>query len=715
MPAGWKRPVPPPAPRIDFSMAAIQAPVKTGSFPAWNLLARHAALFAWLGLVVSLLCLFLQLGTTVPASLNVWISSDTLYPANVATDILGDHFSLSGWRFSIAPCWFPDVFLSSLFWIVTRNAIAATLLAGFVQLGLLVGTFFVIREAVGLGNPPLQDVFLLAVSVTLTLFVAAHPGVTYPDFYRFFLPQTHVGSLIMSLAALGLGLLLIRQAAKNAGVSRTIMVLYIALCLLAGMSNLLFVTQMLLPFTAGVGFAALFNILSLRACWRPVVAGWPAAGAGIVLNRVLFHTTAVSAQAQISREGALTALDIFARGAVDRLFALEVLHVIAVVWILVCLALVAATLRALTGQQRERVDLRQRMLCLLCAWSLFSALCSTGAIIAGGSNGLTLFKDYNWTSHYLQSVFFIPLFALPMLLSWFIDRVAPRAVNQSLAISAGLVVLIVPLVRLASTPRPQTEIVNYRPPLVQFLDGEARQEGLKYGLGGYWQSRVVTLLSSKGLRVYAVDGSFNPFLWVSNVEWYSEELENRRKIPPVDFVILDDPAFKLSRESAVRVLGEPAKEEWFQNTRILIYAGRARNGVPSPVASQAGDDQPFASFSERITSSIRLLNLHPGDTASVPVTIRNTSGNRWVSAGKYPVTLSYKWFDSGQMLGIEGVRTVLPQAVEPGQTVTFDARIVAPQDGKNLQVKISLVQEGVAWFFMRGAAPLDIPVKLTRN
>ena len=58
----------------------------------------------------------------------------------------------------------------------------------------------------------------------------------------------------------------------------------------------------------------------------------------------------------------LTALDIFARGAVDHLFALETLHIIALAWILVCLAIVAATLRALTGQHPERVALRQRML-----------------------------------------------------------------------------------------------------------------------------------------------------------------------------------------------------------------------------------------------------------------------------------------------------------------------------------------------------------------
>lgn len=696
-------------------MVAIQESVKTGHLRAWNVLARNASLFAWLGLMLSMACLFFQLGAADPASLNVWISSDTLYPVNVATDVLGDGFSLSGWRFSIAPCWFPDVFLSGLFWIVTRNPIGATLLAGFVQLVLIVAAFFWIREAVGLGNPSLQNVFLLAVSVTLTLFVAAHTGLTYPDFYRFFLPQSHVGSLTMSLAALALGLLCIRRASQRARGSPAIMILYVAVCLLAGMSNLLFVTQMLLPFTAAIGFTVLFNILTLRNCWQPLLAGWPAAGAGIVLNRVLFHTTAVSAQAQISRDAALTALDVFARGAVDRLFALQTLHVIAVAWILVCLAIVAATLRALTGQHPERVDLRRRMLCLFCAWSLLSALCSTVAIIAGGSNGLTLFKDYNWTTHYLQSVFFIPLFGLPMLLSWFIHRISSPAVSQSLAFSVGLVVLIVSCVRLASTPRPQKEIVNYRPPLVQFLDNQAPQNGLKYGLGGYWQSRITTLLSSKGLRVYAVDGSLNPFLWVNNVEWYTQEPGDRRKKPPVDFVILDDPAFKLSRESAVRILGEPAKEMRFQDTRILIYNGSVRNAPPSPAASGVRDDQPFTTFSERITSSIRLLSVHPGDATSVPLTITNTSGNRWVSAGKYPVTLSYKWFDSGKMLGIEGVRTVLPQPVDPGQTVSVDARIVVPQDGKDLELKISLVQEGVAWFFTRGAASLDIPVKLSRN
>lgn len=696
-------------------MAAIQPPVKTGYFPPWNAFARRASFFAWGGLLLSLVCLFFRLGAADPASLRVWISSDTLYPVNVATDVLGDGFSLSGWRFSIAPCWFPDLFLSGLFWLVTRNPITATLLAGFLQLGLIVAAFSGMRAAVGLGDPPLQSVCLLAVSVTLTLFVATHPGLTYPDFYRFFLPQSHVGSLIMSLAALALGLLWIRRASQRGRVPRWTAIFYIVVCLLAGMSNLLFVTQMLLPLTVAIGFAALFHILPLRHCWQPLLAGWPAAAAGIVLNRVLFHTTEVSAQSRVSPEAAMTSLTVFERGTVDHVLRLETLHVIALVWIVLCLAIVGATLRALAGPHPRRVDFPERMLCLFCAWSVLSALCSSGAIIAGGSNGLTIFKDYNWTTHYLQSVFFVPLFGLPMLLSWWIHRISPPAVSRSVALSVGLAALIAPCVYLAFTPRPRTEIVNYQPPLVRFLDEQASQNGLQYGIGGYWQARLATLLSTKGLRVYAVDGSLHPLLWVSNAEWYTQEPGNRRKAPPVDFVILDDPAFKVSRESAVDVLGEPVKEVRFQKTRILIYHGGVRGAAQLPAFSDARDDQPFTAFSEQITSSIRLLNVHAGDTTQIPTTITNTSGNRWVSAGKYPVTLSYRWFESGKMLGIEGARTVLPRPVDPGQTISVRARVVVPQDGQDLELKISLVQEGVAWFFERGAATLDIPVHLSRN
>jgi hypothetical protein len=110
------------------------------------------------------------------------------------------------------------------------------------------------------------------------------------------------------------------------------------------------------------------------------------------------------------------------------------------------------------------------------------------------------------------------------------------------------------------------------------MDELAVQQPLRYGYGGYWQARLITLFSQRGLRAYAVDGSLNPLLWVNNRQWYSESLEDRKRPPAIDFVVLDDPGWKISREAAVRALGEPVREVRFEDTRVLIYSksGSAR-------------------------------------------------------------------------------------------------------------------------------------------
>jgi hypothetical protein len=206
---------------------------------------------------------------------------------------------------------------------------------------------------------------------------------------------------------------------------------------------------------------------------------------------------------------------------------------------------------------------------------LHSSVSGMAAVIVGGSNGLADFKDYVWTMHYLHPAFLLPVFGLALVLSWGIAlRFGPR-VCRRVAIPAAVLAVVAPLYEIAASTAPRRELTAYRPPLVHFMDELARQEGLRYGYAGYWQARPITLLSNRGLRAYAVDGVLNPLLWVSNREWYAESLEDRSRRPRIDFVVLDDPAWKISRESAVRVLGEPAREVHFGNTRVLIYSRRS--------------------------------------------------------------------------------------------------------------------------------------------
>ena len=125
-------------------------------------------------------------------------------------------------------------------------------------------------------------------------------------------------------------------------------------------------------------------------------------------------------------------------------------------------------------------------------------------------------------------------------------------------------------------------------------------------------------------------------------------------------------------------------------------------------------DAPLSVFKERITSPSSEIVASHGETLSVPVTVENTGMSRLISSGKYPITLSYKWFDAGKMLPIEGERTILPHPLNTGEKATFEAKVVVPAEGRQLAVKFSLVQEGVAWFFSQDATPLEIHLRLKR-
>jgi hypothetical protein len=120
-------------------------------------------------------------------------------------------------------------------------------------------------------------------------------------------------------------------------------------------------------------------------------------------------------------------------------------------------------------------------------------------------------------------------------------------------------------------------------------------------------------------------------------------------------------------------------------------------------------DAPLPSFSQDIQSTVKSLSLKRGEKTLVPITIHNTEPTILATIGKDPITISYKWFDHGKMLPIEGERTGLP-VLKPGESVDVKANVVAPDTPGDMVLKITLVQEGVTWFMTAGAKSLELPV-----
>lgn len=128
--------------------------------------------------------------------------------------------------------------------------------------------------------------------------------------------------------------------------------------------------------------------------------------------------------------------------------------------------------------------------------------------------------------------------------------------------------------------------------------------------------------------------------------------------------------------------------------------------------SSAVLNTPLTSFAQEITSSDAGIRPKAGQPFVLNVTVRNPGEQTWANSGQAPVNLSYKWFLDGQMLPIEGERTVLPQPVAPGESLPVQMKVVAPGKSGKLLLHVSLVQEGVAWFMFKGGKPLELAVEV---
>jgi hypothetical protein len=88
-----------------------------------------------------------------------------------------------------------------------------------------------------------------------------------------------------------------------------------------------------------------------------------------------------------------------------------------------------------------------------------------------------------------------------------------------------------------------------------------------------------------------------------------------------------------------------------------------------------------------------------GQSATIPVTIKNTGQSLFPTLTSTPVDLGYHLYDgTGKTVVWDGARTKLPGDLGPGQSVTVQAVIPPPVDAGPYRIAFDLVQEGVSWF-----------------
>lgn len=280
--------------------------------------------------------------------------------------------------------------------------------------------------------------------------------------------------------------------------------------------------------------------------------------------------------------------------------------------------------------------------------------------------------------------------------------------------AAALAVLAIGLPALQSTLwlvehgnlTPSLEVESREEPL-HGLIAALRENGLEGGYAGYWTAYTATFLADEKLI-------FSPYRDWDRYPPYSRKLGRSQRVAwifPADPPDPQEAAFLNQLASA----GRPYRVLRTAGYRIYLGTDGRRLLPPSLPDEPVPLARPRAEFlSARVPSRVKA-----GSEIEVPVEVVNRSDAFWSATGAtfqsggLMVTASYRWLPpDGTLIPVEGKRSLLPGDVPVGGRLRMLVRVPAPEEPGRQILRLTLIQEGVAWFDMAGGGHVDRRVEV---
>lgn len=101
------------------------------------------------------------------------------------------------------------------------------------------------------------------------------------------------------------------------------------------------------------------------------------------------------------------------------------------------------------------------------------------------------------------------------------------------------------------------------------------------------------------------------------------------------------------------------------------------------------------------------LDFSTGSIHRVPIGVTNLGRLVWDSTRDPAFAMAYHWLRSGseEVVQFDGVRTAFPRTVAPGETVSFEADVIAPGQPGSYVLVWDVVHESRAWLSTEGVTP----------
>jgi SAM-dependent methyltransferase len=151
-------------------------------------------------------------------------------------------------------------------------------------------------------------------------------------------------------------------------------------------------------------------------------------------------------------------------------------------------------------------------------------------------------------------------------------------------------------------------------------------------------------------------------------------------------------------------------------TESLASEGITKCGGQSTIS----EPLPDSAFRAGISISDLSHTMEAGSQQVIRMRVRNLSDTTWpmfgTAEGDFRIKIGNHWFDEKEKTVVEhDSQAVLPHDVTPGSEILVTQLITAPTEPGSYFLEIDLVQQGIAWFKVKGSLPQRIRVDVTAS
>lgn len=502
----------------------------------------------WIGGLVTVALQALALGSRY---FQPWLSGDYIYPQLLAEDVLAGRYPLAGWTLSSAPYFFPDLTVLTALRALGGPGTVLPAYVVFAYLALAITAGWALHTATRAGG------WAWIGGTALVNGLLAWQGAGDHAHYLWLLGTVgfHGGAVM-----LGLALFALWAGLTDVPPSRGRWWAGVALFFLGLLSDMLFLTQAVIPLGIAMGIAAekrWWAAPRLRAygqAFGVAAAGVATVKVGLALagyfnfSKVIRYAPWPSAMLQ----------------SLEKFFHDAAVVLIPDAWGFALLFAVGAVLVALRLRRPKSGRDAESGNQALAAWFVGLALAGTLAF--------PLVTTYWRDQHHVR--YLLPLFVLP---GWFFAVTLLRPGAGS-ARPRGLAVLGVSFALLAAWAAMTIKPAALRWPYPESqarLDAFLAEHHLTHGLSDYWTAHQANTLARVPLKLFALRKDGRAFFWNNNAFWFYDTSGPGAllTLTPRGFIITNG----LDENALLRRFGEPRTRERVGDYSIWLYdtpAGR---------------------------------------------------------------------------------------------------------------------------------------------